>query len=275
MSFYFIEEYEQGFGLSFQIEKILHVEQSKYQHIVVFETKTHGVVLTLDGLVMTTEKDEYYYHESLIHTPMRVASDPKKILIIGGGDGGSAREALRYDEVERVDMVEIDEKVVEVSRKYMSKLSSSLDDPRLNLKIVDGVSYVRGCRDTYDVIIVDSTDPIGAAIALFSEPFYSNCCRIMDEEGAFAAQTESPLYQTEAMAPIYRNLNRAFPRVEPYFGPAPSYGGQWSYVLATKGKDPARPRERAPIPGLRYYNESVHQGMFHLPENVKEVTGRK
>jgi spermidine synthase len=272
MPFYFIEEYQQGFGLSFQIEKILHVEQSKYQHIVVFKTMSHGVVLILDNLIMTTEKDEYYYHEILVHPPMRVARDPRKVLIIGGGDGGSAREVLRYKTVERVDMVEIDERVVDVSRQYMPGLSSSFDDSRLNLIIDDGVKFVRACEEKYDVVIVDSTDPIGPAIALFSEPFYSNCCRIMNEEGAFAAQTESPLYQIDGMAIIYRNLKRSFPRVHPYFGPVPAYGGQWSYALATKGNDPSEPYGDDPGLDLKYYNESVHRGMFHVPNQLKEVT---
>ncbi|MFQ6103752.1 MAG: polyamine aminopropyltransferase [Candidatus Glassbacteria bacterium] len=273
MPFYFIEEYKPGFGLNLQIEKILHVEQSRYQHIVVFKTMSHGVVMVLDGYIMTTELDEFYYHETLVHPPMHVASDPRRVLIIGGGDGGSAREVLRYASVEKVDMVEIDGRVVEVSKKYMPGLSSSLNDPRLALHIENGVRFVRECDERYDVIIVDSTDPIGPAIALFSEPFYRNCCRILSDDGAFAAQSESPLYQIEGMQPIYRNLRRAFPRVCPYFGPVPSYGGQWSYALATKGKDPAEPEKREPIPGLRYYNESVHRGLFHLPNNLKEIVG--
>ncbi len=271
MPFYFIEEYQPGFGLSLQIEKILHVEQTRYQHIVVFKTLSHGVVLVIDGFVMATERDEFYYHELLVHPAVQVADSVKRVLVIGGGDGGSAREFLRYDSIERVDMVEIDERVVELSKQFMPSLSSSFSDPRLNLLIEDGVRYVRECDERYDVIVVDSTDPIGPAIALFSEPFYGNCRRLLTDGGAFVAQTESPLFQVEGMQPIYRNLRRAFPRVEPYFGPMPSYGGQWSYGLATKGKDPRVVPWKDPGFTLRYYNESVHRSLFHVPENVKDV----
>lgn len=271
MPFYFIEEYQPGFGLNLQIEKILHVEQTRYQHLVVFKTLSHGVVMVLDGFIMTTERDEFYYHELLVHPPMQVADSPKRVLIIGGGDGGAAREFLRYDDIEQVDMVEIDERVVEASKKFMPGLSSSFSDPRLNLMIDDGVKYVRDYRGEYDVVVVDSTDPIGPAIALFSEPFYENCLRILSDGGAFAAQTESPLFQVEGMKPIYRNLRRAFPRVEPYFGPMPAYGGQWSYCLATHGKDPKEAGWKELDFELRYYNESVHHSLFHVPGNVKDV----
>jgi len=273
MPFYFIEEYQPGFGLNLKIEKILHTQQSKYQHIVVFRTVSHGIVLVLDDFIMTTERDEFYYHEILVHTPMQVAREPRRVLIIGGGDGGTAREVLKYKNVERVDLVEIDEKVVEVSRRFLPGLSSSFDDPRLNLMIGDGVQYTRDCSEKYDCVIVDSTDPIGPAIALFSVPFYSNCCRILGDEGAFAAQTESPLFQVDAMRPIYRNLRRAFPRLDPYFGTVPSYGGQWSYALGTKGKDPTITEGWEIDFELKYYNSSVHQGLFHLPKNLEDITG--
>jgi len=274
MPFHFIEEYQRGYGLNLQIEKILHVEQSKYQHIVVFSTMSHGVVLILDNCIMTTEKDEFYYHEVLAHTPMQAAREPRRVLIIGGGDGGTAREVLRYTGVEKVDMIEIDEKVIEVSKRFMPGLSCAFDDPRLNLMIGDGVKYIRDCKEKYDCVIVDSTDPIGPAIALFSEPFYSNCCRILVDEGAFSAQTESPLFQRDAMASIYRNLNRAFPRLDPYFSPVPSYGGLWSYALGTKGKNPTTIEGWEIDFDLKYYNESVHLGMFHVPNDMKEITGR-
>jgi spermidine synthase len=273
MPFFFVEEYEPGFGLRLQVEKILHVEQSRYQNIVVFKSLSHGVVLILDGFVMATERDEFYYHELLVHPAMQVADSPKRVLVIGGGDGGAAREFLRYGSIERVDMVEIDERVVEISKRLMPFLSSSLTDPRLNLVIDDGVKFVRDCDGHYDVIVVDSTDPVGPAIALFSEPFYANCCRILADGGAFAAQTESPLFQVQGMKPIYRNLRRAFPRVEPYFGPMPAYGGQWSFGLATKGSDPREASWREPGFRLRYFNESVHRSLFHVPETVKDVVG--
>jgi spermidine synthase len=275
MPFYFIEEYQQGFGLSMRIEKILHMEESRYQHIAVFSTLSHGNVLVLDGCVMTTDKDEFYYHEMLVHPAMRVARDPRRVLIIGGGDGGTAREVLRYPRVERVDMVEIDEKVVEVSKKYFPALSSSFGDPRLNLMIRDGVKYVAECRESYDVILIDSTDPKGPAVALISEPFYRNCLRIMADEGAFAAQTESPFYHADSMKTIYGNLRREFPRVHPYFAPVPTYGGYWSYCLATKGSDPTVPRGEATPAGLTYYNESVHRSAFHLPEAYRHLVQEK
>lgn len=273
MPFTFIEEYQPGFGLSMRIEKILHMEESRYQHIAVFSTLSHGTVLVLDGCVMTTEKDEFYYHEILVHPAMRVAEHPKRALIIGGGDGGTAREVLKYETVERVDMVEIDERVVEVSRKYLPGLSISLGDPRLTLMIGDGVKHVAECRETYDVILVDSTDPKGPAVALISEPFYRNCVRIMAEGGTFAAQTESPFYHADSMRSIYRNLRREFPRVYPYFAPVPTYGGYWSYCLATKGRDPAVSGSQHPVTGLRYYNDSVHGALFHLPEAYKHLVG--
>jgi len=274
MPFYFIEEYQRGFGLKMQVEKILHVEQTGYQHIVVFKTTTHGMVLIIDDCVMTTEQDEFYYHEILVHPPMQVAREPRRVLIIGGGDGGTAREVLKYRNVERVDMIEIDEKVVEISKRYFPGLSCSFDDPRLNLMIDDGVKYIRDCNEKYDCIIIDSTDPIGPAVALFSEPFFSNCCRILEDGGAFAAQTESPFFQVDSMASIYRNLNRAFPRLDAYFSPVPAYGGLWSFALGTKGKDPKITEGWNIDFDLKYYNGSVHQGVFHLPNNMKKVIGR-
>jgi spermidine synthase len=273
MPFYFIEEYRQGFGLSMRIEKILHMEESRYQHVAVFETLSYGRVLVLDGCVMTTDKDEFYYHEILVHPAMRVARDPRKVLIIGGGDGGTAREVLKYGSVERVDMVEIDEKVVEVSKKFFPALSCSFNEPRLNLMIRDGVKYAAECRETYDVILVDSTDPKGPAVALISEPFFRSCLRIMADDGAFAAQTESPFYHADSMRTIYRNLRREFPKVHPYFAPVPTYGGYWSYCLATKRRDPALPVGAPMVPGLRYYNDSVHESLFHIPEAYKQLVG--
>ena len=175
MELWYTEEHTKNVRFSIKVDKQLVTKKSKFQRIDIFESKEFGRFLTLDGFMMLTEKDEFIYHEMIVHIPMAVKNDAKKILVIGAGDGGTVRELVKYDSIERIDMVEIDKEVVDIWREYLPKTACKLDDPRVNLYYEDGLKFVRSKTNEYDIVIVDSTDPFGPGEDLFTREFYGNC----------------------------------------------------------------------------------------------------
>ncbi len=208
MELWFTEKHTSDVNFSIKVNRQLFSAQSDYQRIDVFDSKEFGRFLTLDGYMMLTEKDEFIYHEMIVHVPMAVHPNVKKVLVIGAGDGGVIRELCRYSAIEHIDMVEIDELVVEVCKKYLPLTACSLDDERVHIIYQDGLKYVRNHENEYDLIIVDSTDPFGPGEGLFTKEFYGNCYKALKEDGIIVNQHESPFYSEDALA-----MQRAHKRI--------------------------------------------------------------
>ncbi len=194
MNLWYTENHSPNVRFSLKVEQHLYSGKSDFQKIDILQTTEFGKVLTLDGLVMLTEKDEFIYHDMIMHVPMATNPKIKKVLVIGAGDGGTVRELTEYQTIEQIDMVEIDKMVVDVCREYLPQTASKLDDPRVNLYFEDGLKFVRKKENEYDLIIVDSTDPFGPGEGLFTKEFYGNCYKALKEDGILVNQHESPFY---------------------------------------------------------------------------------
>lgn len=265
--------------LSIKVTRHLHAEKSEFQQIDFFESETYGRFFTLDGLMMVNEKDEFVYHEMITHVAMATNPNIKNVLIIGGGDGGTSREISRYKTIESIDMVEIDERVVRLCQKYLPYTAEHLDnDERIKIQFTDGFKFVLDASDkTYDLILVDSTDPIGPGEGLFTKEFYSNCFRILTDDGILINQHESPYYDfhVHGMKRAHLRINELFPIVQVYQYHMPTYpSGHWLFGFASKKYDPLKDHNREWWESLnmhtRYYNSDIHRGAFMLPNFVKE-----
>ncbi|MCS7227005.1 MAG: polyamine aminopropyltransferase [Gloeomargarita sp. SKYB31] len=274
----FTEFWDGRTGQTFGVEDLLYSQRSPYQHVQVWQTDAFGRLLTLDGLVMFTERDEFIYHEMISHPALCLLEVPRRVLVVGGGDGGTVREVLRHPSVERVDLVEIDALVIETARRFFPGMACAFDDPRLQLHITDGVAFVaQAPAQTYDVVIVDSTDPVGMAEGLFGPAFYQDVARILQPAGVLTTQTESPfdrLFQKTIQA-AHQCLRQLFPVVAMYLAFIPSYPtGMWSFTLASKQRHPVQdfdPQRAASLaPQLRYYNADIHRAAFALPTFVRQ-----
>ncbi len=278
MELWFSEMHTEHVKLSIKIDKQLYTGQSRFQRIDVFESREFGRFLTLDGYMMLTEKDEFIYHEMIVHTPMAVNPDIKNVLVIGAGDGGVARELVRYPGVERIDVVEIDEAVVEACRKYLPQTACGFDDERVVLCFQDGLKFIRNRRDEYDLIIVDSTDPFGPGEGLFTKEFYGNCYKALKEDGIMVNQHESPFYEPDAVAMqrAHKRIRECFPISRVYQAHIPTYpSGHWLFGFASKRRHPVEgfSGDRWNALGLdtKYYNTKLHKGAFALPNYVWEM----
>ncbi len=278
MELWFSEMHTPDVKLSIRIDRQLYSGQSPFQRIDVFESQEFGRFLTLDGYMMLTEKDEFIYHEMIVHTPMAVHPDVKAVLVIGAGDGGVARELTRYPDIERVDVVEIDETVVEVCRTYLPQTARGFEDGRVKLYFQDGLKFIRNCKSEYDLIIVDSTDPFGPGEGLFTKEFYGNCFKALKEDGIMVNQHESPFYEADgiAMQRAHKRITACFPVSRVYQAHIPTYpSGHWLFGFASKRYRPVADlqEERWNDLGLatRYYNTKLHRGAFALPNYVWEM----
>ncbi|MCP4602954.1 MAG: polyamine aminopropyltransferase [Proteobacteria bacterium] len=274
--FWYDEVFEEKSRLGLKVTEHLFEGHSELQEIDVLETIAFGRVLAIDKIFMTSEKDEYLYHEMMVHPTLTTAPAIKNVLVIGGGDGGTVREVLSYPEVERVLMVEIDSKVVEVSKRFLKKIGTAWDDSRLEVVFHDGIDYVKNLNnDLFDVVLLDGCDPVGPAKGLFTGDFYRNCARVLTERGVFTLQSESPILQREVFVEICQTLGRIFERVHPYFGPVPIYAsGSWSWTYTSQGDDPlAIDEERVARQEARckYYNRDIHRAAFALPNDLKPI----
>lgn len=273
------ETHKNMVSLGFRVERTLFSGTSAYQQVDVVETAGHGTLLLNDGIVMVSERDEFVYHEMIAHVPLFTIAEPKSVLIIGGGDGGTAREVLRHKSVERVVMVEIDEMVVDACKKHMPSVSCALGDPRLELIIDDGVKYVQNCTETFDAVLIDSTDPIGPAQPLFDRSFYKNVAGLLSQNGVMISQSESPFYDTEIQNSMFSNQRPFFEKIHMYTFSTLTYpGGLWSFGFASNGLCPIRDFDpkRAAVTGMdmQYYNPAVHRAAFALPGFVtRGLTG--
>jgi len=278
MELWFSEPHTDTAKFSIKVKKQLFSERSDFQRIDVFDSKEFGRFLTIDGLMMVTEKDEFIYHDMIVHVPMAAAPDVKNVLVIGGGDGGTVRELTRYSSIERIDMVEIDKFVVDACREFLPQLSGRLVDPRVTVHYADGLKFVRTKRNEYDLIIVDSTDPFGPGEGLFTREFYGNCDAALTENGILVNQHESPYYEGDAyhMKRAHRRIREIFPICRVYQAHIPTYpSGHWLFGFASKTVDPVQGRDldKWNTLGLqtRYYNTALHRGCFALPTYVIEM----
>ncbi|GGA54848.1 polyamine aminopropyltransferase [Kroppenstedtia guangzhouensis] len=266
-----------GFRASWKINRFLHREQSEFQDVAVVETEGFGKTLVLDEIVQTTEADGFIYNEMITHIPLATHPSPREVCIIGGGDCGAAGEAVKYPSVQRVDLVEIDRKVVEVSRKYLPEVAGvGALDPRIHLHYEDGTSFIREKESVYDVVVVDSSDPVGPAAVLFELPFYRDVHRALKADGLMVCQSESPVFHPGVLSRVHQTLRQLFPVVRTYLATVPTYpGGVWSFTLASKTYDPLREGSgRLQTRGNRYVDGNVLEGSFRLPVYVKELLGK-
>lgn len=256
-------------------------KKSAVQQIDILDTPAYGRVLVLDGGLMTTEKDEFIYHEMITHVPMAVNPNIRNVLVIGGGDGGTVRELVKYRKIETIDLVEVDKYVVLLAKKYLPFTSSKLKDKRVSVWFEEGLRYVRGKKAEYDLIIVDSSDPYGPAEGLFTREFYGTCFKALREDGILINQHESPFYSAHqrSVRDAHRHIAVEFPVSTVYQCHIPSYpSGHWLFGFASKKYHPIGDLDATRWNRLgirtRYYNTDLHRGAFALPNYVKELLNR-
>lgn len=278
MTIWFSEYYSDQCKFDIKVKKHLHQEQTPFQRIDFFDSDEFGIFFTLDGYMMVNERDEFIYHDMIVHVPMAVNPDIKKVLVIGGGDGGAIRELTRYKDIELLHLAEIDERVVRLCQQYMPVTASKLDDPRVEMFFVDGIEFIKKHKDFYDLIIIDSTDPIGPGEGLFTTEFYRDCYAALNEKGILINQHESPFYEIDSreMIRAHAKLKEVFDICKVYQYHMPSYAsGHWLFGFSSKHYDPIRDHQRQRWESLglktRYYNSDLHVGCFALPTYVQEM----
>lgn len=275
-----VDEVYQGIvRTSFKLKKRLFKGKSPFQTVEVVETAGHGKLLLIDGMTMVSERDEFVYHEMIAHPALFLHPNPRRVLVIGGGDGGTVREVLRHKTVENCTLVEIDGLVVSASRKYIPQTAGALSDRRATVLIADGVKFVAETDERFDVVIVDSTEPFGPAKELFGPSFYKNVKRILTKDGVVASQAGSPFYEISTIKNLFRITRKIFPVVEVCLFNNLTYpGGLWAFTFATTGLHPLkdyRPsRVKAAGLRLRWYNADIHAACFALPDFLKKAIGR-
>jgi len=262
-------------ALSFKLKNKLYSKKSKYQLIEIYQTEKHGNLMALDGCFMVSEKEEFVYHEMLTHIPLFTHPSPENVLIIGGGDGGTAREVLKHKTVKNVDFVEIDEEVYNVSKKYFKNLTKGLEaDKRLKFLFGDGIKFVKETENKYDIVLVDSTDPSDISSGLFSFEFFQDVYNILKNDGIMVMQSESPFYDGKIVSIVQDKLKKIFKYVNLYLAFIPIYpSGCWSFSLASKKYDPRTIRnKKSKINNLKYYNFEIHKAAFSLPQFALDLT---
>jgi len=275
---WFTEAFEERTAFSARITKKLYEELSDFQRIEIFQTEAIGRVLVLDGCFMVTEKDAFIYHEMLVHPAMSTLPDPRNVLVIGGGDGGAVTEIVKYSNVESVTLCEIDPLVVSSCRKYFPAVSSGLADPRVKVICEDGAAFVRRRPGEFDLVLVDSTDPVGPGVALFQRSFYEAVRDSLTEGGAAVFQTESPLFMERVFSMAFQDLGAVFGPacVRAYLATIPSYpGALWSFTFCSERHNPVAAAPALPSEvstKLEYFSPDVHGAAFVLPPFVRRLT---
>ena len=268
----------EGSAISLKVHKRLHDEQSTYQRIEIYETERFGRLMTLDGLVMVTDRDNFVYHEMMSHPALYTHPDPKRVLIIGGGDCGTLREVLKHAGVALAEQVELDERVTRVAEQFFPELTAANRDPRARLHFTDGIAWVAQAKPaSYDVIIVDSTDPVGPAAGLFSAEFYGNCARALTAEGVLVGQSESPLFHPDLIRSMHKAMRTAgFGDSATLYFPQCTYpSGWWSATLARKSGSTSQFREVAEpqLIATRYYHSALHRAALVPPRFLRDTLG--
>jgi spermidine synthase len=276
MALWFDEIYGGKIRFGLRVKRSLFQGKSEFQSVDVVETEEFGRALALEDAWMTSERDEAHYHEMIVHPALTSAKRVERVLVIGGGDGGTVREVLRHPEVKHVTMVELDKMVVDVCKEHLPSFGVPWTDPRLSVQFGDGIAYLNNYRgEPYDVILIDGSDPVGPAEGLYASPFYESAKRCLIPEGVLVSQTESPIAMAEDFARIVKTLRTSFKRAEPFFVPIPLYpSGMWSFTFASDSVDPRSfddARATRIEAEARYYNRDIHQAAFAQPSFVKKL----
>lgn len=273
--FWYTEKQTENFGITMKINKTLHTEQTEFQYLEMAETAEWGNMLFLDGMVMTSEKDEFVYHEMVAHVPLFTHPKPEKVLVVGGGDGGVIREILKHPSVKKATLVDIDGKVIEYSKKFLPSIASGLEDERVEVMVGDGFMHIAESEDKYDVIMVDSTEPVGPAVNLFTKGFYAGISRALKEDGIFVAQSDNPWFKADLIKQVQSDVREIFPITKLYLANIPTYpSGLWAFTIGSKKYDPlAVPAERFHDIDTKYYTKELHNAAFVLPKFVKDMAG--
>lgn len=278
----FMMEYEDEgrYCFGFAQEKTLYKGKTKYQDIELCKTKLFGNTLKLDGFFQTSEGEEWFYHETLTHPALMAHPNPKRVLVIGGGDAGIAREVLQHSTVEKVTVAELDGGVIEFSKKYLKKISGgAFASKRAEFLVCDGKKYIEESKEKFDVILIDLTDPIGPARPLFEVPFYKTVKAHLNKNGIVALQSEPPIFKPKVFSWVNGNLRKAFKNVFPYLNYIPLYGTMWSFTFASADVDPRkitaqilhkRMKDRG-VKNLKWYTPEIHIGLFNLPPYVQKL----
>uniref|UniRef100_A0A915Q5W7 Spermidine synthase n=1 Tax=Setaria digitata TaxID=48799 RepID=A0A915Q5W7_9BILA len=272
-----------GQAFSLKVDKVLAHERSKYQDVLVFRSKTYGNVLVLDGIIQCTERDEFAYQEMITHLAMFSHSLPRKVLIVGGGDGAVLREVLKHECVESVTVCEIDEAVINISKKFLPQMSLAFNNPKVELAIRDGFEFLKEHKGQFDVVITDSSDPIGPATKLFGKTYYSLIKEALTEKGVLSSQGECPWLETKFIKNLVAHASTLYPRVAYAVGFVPTYPcGQMGYLLCSKDEKqdltvPLKTLSDSEIKrmNLKYYNSNVHHSAFILPQFIKDALGQE
>ena len=258
-------------AIAFQVRGKLYSNKSKYQKIEVLDSINMGNIMLLDDKVMVTEKDEFYYHETIAHCSLSIHPNPKKIMVIGGGDGGTIREILKYTAIEEVELVEIDEEVINISKKFFPDVACELSNPKLKIKVNDAIEYVKNVKEnSYDVILCDSTDPTGFALGLISKDFYKNVSKALKENGIYICQSGSLIIQEKEFKAALENMRSVFKYVDTIVSIVPSYPGcLWSFLIASN-KPIDKKIKNMPLGKTKYWNKELHEKLFTKPNWLQE-----
>lgn len=269
---YFSEEQAQQVFFRVGVKRKIYQKKTPFQKLEIFETFSLGKLLALDDKVMLTEKDEAFYHEMLVHPALFLSQNPHQVLIIGGGDGGTLRETLKHPAVLKTTLVEIDSEVVQACQKYLPEINKgTFNNKRANMLFMDGAKFLRETKLKFDIILVDSTDPIGPAKILFSPSFFQSAKQALNKDGIIACQSGSPFYQKKVLRQSYLHLKKIFPWVKVYLGFIPSYpGGLWSFCLASATPYDLNRPIKLPF-STKFYNTQIHQAAFSLPQFIENL----
>jgi spermidine synthase len=249
----------------YDVEKVLYKSRSEFQEILVVENPYFGRMLILDGVVQITERDEFFYHEMLVHVVMQAHPHPARVVVIGGGDGGAVREVLKHDTVEKVFFIEIDREVIDVSKRFFPGVAAGIDDSRVEIKCMDGAEFVKGRSGDIDVVIVDSTDIIGFAKSLFSVEFFKSVKECLGDEGMFVTLSESLHFHREMVVEVQEALRLIFPAVDLYAAPLATYAGNWwTFSCASKSLSVRDIRREVRVK-TKYYSGEIHVQSFLPP----------
>ncbi|MEF9425992.1 MAG: polyamine aminopropyltransferase [Candidatus Mariimomonas ferrooxydans] len=259
---------------AYEIDNVLYNNKSKYQDIKILENSYFGKMLILDGVVQLTERDEFFYHEMLTHVVMHAHPNPRKVAVIGGGDVGTVRAVLKHKSVEKVYFIEIDEEVIKVSKKFLPTLSCDIDNPRVDIRHIDGAKFLKTYDGEIDVVIVDSTDIIGFATSLFTKEFFAAVKKKLTENGFYVTLSESLHFHKDIVIEVQESIKSVFPVVDLYTVPIATYPGNWwTFSVASKGLSPREMRSKFKIK-TKYYSEEIHQNAF-LPRGLYEKLMQK
>ncbi|WP_314590799.1 polyamine aminopropyltransferase [Paenibacillus terrigena] len=273
MELWYTEKQTESFGITAKVKETFVTEKTDFQDLAMIDTEEFGRMLVLDGMVMTTIKDEFVYHEMVAHPALNTHPNPKHVLVVGGGDGGVIREVLKHPQVEKAVLVEIDGKVIEYSKKYLPEIAGELDNPRVEVIVGDGFMHIHEAKDKYDVVMVDSTEPVGPAAPLFERGFYQGIFEALKEDGIFVAQTDNPWFKADLIQKVNKDVKEIFPIVRVFAANVPTYpSGLWTFTMGSKKYDPLEVDDtQIPEIDTKYYSPRLHKAAFALPKFVEDL----